>query len=71
MSILDQKRIVETGVWVEHKFEAYHEHGQTILESKHFGCLAVIWSQRVKFLSNIFDPLKIFNCKPVFQKMGK
>ena len=30
MSVLDQKRIDETEIWVEHKLETYSEHGQSI-----------------------------------------
>ena len=28
MSVLNQKRIFETGVWIEHNFETYFKDGQ-------------------------------------------
>ena len=34
MSVLDRKRIFETGVWVEHQIETYLEHGQNIPQAK-------------------------------------
>ena len=47
MSVLERKRIVETEVWVQHKFETYLEHGRNIprARSKHTDCPAVIRSQ--------------------------
>ena len=75
MSVLDGKRIVETGVWVEHKIKTYLEHDRNKprARSKKTDCPEVIRSQKEKILSNtnIFFNKSDSNCKPVFKKLNE